>query len=331
MNTQNQLMSLEEVNQLIDAGHILAVAAHEDVLKQLHKGNWIGGSIPYFMDKDGGTIDYTQVFVTDVTDIITDFKIKTYTEDTVTTTMLEERYTNGFSLIILPAFSAVHQTYALKIGEQSTLFDRPIIGWVAGTLLEEIGRITPKIINGLTGNVVENEAVVLHGQLPSNKYAEVNLINIYEQGDGATFTFEEDAFNCIFCNINGQPANLAQYYVDNNIALDLPLVADYAGASINISIKHLNEQGRNISFLGPVLKGKEYRVAKPVEDKFASLSALIPEDVKPIAFSCNCAINYAQMNMKNKFTGKLKGPFTFGEIAYILVNQAMVTLSIRDY
>ncbi|MFK7799830.1 MAG: hypothetical protein AB8E82_20410 [Aureispira sp.] len=331
MSTQNRLMSLNEVNQLIDAGRVLTIAAHKDVLKQLQKGNWIGGSIPYFMDKDGGTIDYTQIFVTDVTDIITDFKIKTYTEDTVTTTMLEDRYTNGFSLIILPAFSSVHQTYALKIGDQPTLFDRPIVGWVAGTLLDEIGSITPNVVNGATGEVFENGAVVLHGALPDSKYAEVDLVNIYEQGDGDTFTFEEDAFNCIFCNINGQPANLAQYYVDNNIDLDLPLVADYAGASINISVKHLNEQGRNISFLGPVLHGKEYRVAKPVEDKFNSLCTLLPEDVTPIAFSCNCAINYAQMDMEHKFTGALKGPFTFGEIAYILVNQAMVTLSIREY
>jgi hypothetical protein len=331
MNTKNQLMQLDEVKQLIDAGHVLSVAAREDVLHQLPKGNWIGGTIPYFMDKDGGTVDYTQIFVTDVTDIITSFQIKTYTEETVTTTMLEDRYENGFSLIILPAFSAIHQTYALKIGDQPTLFDRPVAGWVAGTLLEEIGSLMPQVFNGLTGDISENMAVVLHGELPNNKYAEVDLINIYEQGAGDTFTFEEDAFNCIFCTINGQPANLAQYYVDNKIDLDLPLVADYAGASINISVKHLNEQGRNISFLGPVLKGKEYRVAKPVEDKFAALCALIPEDVTPIAFSCNCAINYAQMDMESKFTGQLKGPFTFGEIAYILVNQAMVTLSIRDY
>ena len=329
MNNQNKLMPLDAVNQLIDAGHVLSIAGHEALLKQLRKGNWIAGTTPYFMDKDGGGIDYTQVFVTDITPIVTNFKVKNYTEDTVVSTMLENRYKNGFSIIVLPAFSAIHQSYALQASEQITLFDQPIMGWISGIHLDEIGQQSPKVVDGSTGEVFENRAVVLHGELPDNQYAEVDIINIYEQGDGATFTFEENAFKFTSCKVNGEQVDLADYYKTNNIDSTLPLVANYAGASINISIESVNE--KDVSFFAPLLKGREYKVAKPIEDKYTTFCALLPKDETPIIFSCNCILNYVHIGMQNKFAGELKGPFTFGEVAYILVNQTMVTLSIKNF
>lgn len=331
MNTQNKLMPLGAVNQLIDAGHVLSIAGHEELLRQLHKGNWMAGTTPYFMDKDGGGVDYTQVFVTDLTDIVTNFKIKTYTEDTVTSTMLEDRYDNGFTLIVLPAFSSIHQTYALQAGEQTTLFDKPVMGWIAGIHLEKIGQESPKVIDGSTGEVFENRAAVLHGELPSTQYAELDIVNIYDQGDGDTFTFEENTFKCTTCMINGKSTNLADYYKTNNVDSTLPLVANYAGASINISIESISEEAHSVSFFAPLLKGREYKVAKSVEDKYTTFCALLPKDETPIIFSCNCILNYVHIGMQNKFAGDLKGPFTFGEVAYILVNQTMVTLSIKDF
>jgi hypothetical protein len=322
-------MPLEAVNQLIDAGHVLTIAGHEELLRQLHKGNWMAGTTPYFMDKDGGGVDYNQVFVTDLTDIITNFQVKTYTEETVTSTMLEDRYDNGFSLIILPAFSSIHQTYALQAGEQASLFDKPIMGWIAGIHLEKIGQESPKVIDGSTGEVFENRAAVLHGELPSDKYAELDLINIYDQGAGDTFTFEENAFKFTNCMVNGKPTNIAHYYKENKIDSTLPLVANYAGASINVSIESVNEE--DVSFFAPLLQGREYKVAKSVDDKYTTFCALLPKDETPIIFSCNCILNYVHIGMQNKFAGNLKGPFTFGEVAYILVNQTMVTLSIKNF
>jgi len=43
----NQLMSLPEVNALVRDNHIMVLAANENVLAQIEKGRWIGGTIPY--------------------------------------------------------------------------------------------------------------------------------------------------------------------------------------------------------------------------------------------------------------------------------------------
>ena len=47
------LKSIPEVNQMIAEGKALLLAGSEEALSQLSKGNWIGGTIPYFMDEDG--------------------------------------------------------------------------------------------------------------------------------------------------------------------------------------------------------------------------------------------------------------------------------------
>jgi hypothetical protein len=47
------LKSIPEVNQMIAEGKPLLLAGSEEALSQLSTGNWIGGTIPYFMDEDG--------------------------------------------------------------------------------------------------------------------------------------------------------------------------------------------------------------------------------------------------------------------------------------
>ncbi len=324
-------MAIDAANALIEAGHVLTIAGHEELLQQLQKGNWIGGTTTYFMDKEGGGVNHEKIFVTDLTDIVTSFKIKAYEEATITTDLLEDRYENGFSYLILPAFASIHQTYGLQAGEQSTLFDRPLMGWIAGVHLDEIGKITPKVIDGSTGMFFENRGCTLHGALPATQYAEIDIVNIYQQGQGDTFTFQEDGFGCTSCLINGKPANLADYYKENNINADLPLVANYAGASINVSIQQINEEEHHVAFFAPVLKGRAYKVAQPIEDLYTVFCKELPEDSSAVIFSCNCILNYVHIEMEKKFAGDFRGPFTFGEIAYILVNQTMVTLSIKEY
>lgn len=328
--TINKSVLVETANKLIEAGRVLIIAGHEALLHQLKKGNWIGGTTSYFMDTDKGGFNDQEVFVTDLTDIVCNFKIKSHEEDTITTTMLEDRYNNGFSYLILPAFSSIHQTYALEAGEQPKLFDHPIIGWVSGIHLDKIGKETPKVIDGRTGTFFENKGCVLHGELPDAQYAELDLVNTYQQDDGDLFTFQENSFNCTTCFINGQPANLADYYTEHNINVTLPLVADYAGASINIGIESVNKEEQKVSFFAPVLKGKEYKIARPVEDLYSLFRKKLPKDSSSVVLSCNCIQNYIHMDMENRSAGDFRGPFTFGEIAYILINQTMVTLTIHE-
>jgi hypothetical protein len=49
-----------------------------------------------------------------------------------------------------------------------------------------------------------------------------------------------------------------------------------------------------------------------------------------VVFSCNCVLNYLYASLDGKKTGFFTGPVTFGEIAYILMNQTIVYLSIES-
>ena len=68
----------------------------------------------------------------------------------------------------------------------------------------------------------------------------------------------------------------------------------------------------------------EYRLAEPI----ANLAEFFGEEfaarkVKP-AFSCNCILNFLYAELEGKRTGEATGPITFGEIAYIQLNQTLV-------
>lgn len=50
------LMPVGEAAELIRSGKYLSIAGDEQALKQLPTGNWIGGTIPYFMAEQGGRL-----------------------------------------------------------------------------------------------------------------------------------------------------------------------------------------------------------------------------------------------------------------------------------
>lgn len=66
-----KLCNISEVNALIDAGKRLHVAGDEAVLAELHRGTWIGGTIPYFLTREGGVVDRNRVFVTELPESVT--------------------------------------------------------------------------------------------------------------------------------------------------------------------------------------------------------------------------------------------------------------------
>ncbi|CAA6798362.1 MAG: Unknown protein [uncultured Aureispira sp.] len=330
MNMKNELMSIEDVNVLINLGRVLVLAGDEALFAKLDVGNWIGGTIPCFMGENGGEVNYTDLFVTDFTNTVTNFSIKAYDAGEITTTMLRDRYSKGFSYLLLPAFSEVHQSYALNTRDAPTLFDVPMMGWITGVHLDNIATKPPKVINGKTGVISGAKGLVLHCELNEGTYAEVDIVNIYEQRESDKITFQEDSFSCSDCLINGVPANLADYYKKHKIDVSLPLVANYSGASINVSIEAIDEEEKRVSFFAPVLRGQEYSIAKPIDDLYATFSNALPQDISDSLCSCNCILNYANIKMENKLSGDYRGPFTFGEIAYVLVNQTLVTLSINN-
>jgi hypothetical protein len=76
--------SIEKVKELIAGKAPVIVAGDEALLRSLPKGNWIGGTIPYFMTPEGGQVSHTHAFVTEVPEFARSVRIvATYDEQTI--------------------------------------------------------------------------------------------------------------------------------------------------------------------------------------------------------------------------------------------------------
>jgi len=127
-----------------------------------------------------------------------------------------------------------------------------------------------------------------------------------------------------------KPGNLAAYINAAGIDVKLPLVADYNGAMINVSIRSVDDMKMSVDFFAPVFAGILYRFANPVEDYIQSFGQqLAGMKDAPVTLSCNCILNYLYAELEGKQTGRITGPITFGEIAYMLLNQTLVYLAIE--
>lgn len=207
-----------------------------------------------------------------------------------------------------------------------------MIGWISGIHLDNLGKVTPKVFDGSTGIVHEQDAIVMHVTIPQGKSVDVGIVNIFEQGEGDTLTFGTDGFSCTEVMDNGVKENFADYITRNKLDIRLPLVADYYGALINISFQEVEPSGE-VKFYTPVFTGIRYKHAKPIHDYAASFDKqLHKSDVREqnIAFSCNCILNYLYSGLEGNRTDPFVGPATFGEIAYQLLNHTLVYLLAQD-
>lgn len=328
--TQAQLLPVSQAQALIASGATLLIAGDETLLATLPKGRWIGGSIPYFMAESGGQVSQEQVFVHRLPDFITEIAIANYDVERLHH-VVEEAPDNGFSIIIIPAGSEIHTSFAQNAPNYPEMFLKPLIGWISGVHLSQLGQQTPKVFNGQTGTISDQDTVVLHAHLPDDMSASIGIINLFKQGDGDTFIFPETGFHAKTCLINGQNQNLADYLLSQKIDTRLPLVANYCGAMINVSFQGINESEREVNFYAPVFEGIEYKLAHPVPDYVSSFQSAMPGNLGEVAFSCNCILNFLYGELENKHTGKLCGPITFGEVAYQLLNQTMVYLTMERH
>jgi hypothetical protein len=133
----------------------------------------------------------------------------------------------------------------------------------------------------------------------------------------------------INCLVNGVETNLAAYINQHNIDIKLPLIADYSGAAINVSIKEVDLENGVVSFYAPVFKSKKYQFAKPIFDYIKKFEIDTLDIDTNLDFSCNCILNYLYGELENKKISNVKGPITFGEIGYQLLNQTLVTLQVE--
>jgi hypothetical protein len=323
------MYSKETVATMIVAGKNLLLAGDEKSLKGLPPGSWIAGTIPYFMGEQGGVFTQDQIYVTELPPYALKTEVRIYDETDIHQ-VYNDAPQHGFSVIIIPATSPTHFTFALNAPRFPGFATRPLIGWIAGTALNE-QNVEPKVFNGVRGEALENGAAVMHVELSERKLVEINIVNIFEQDEGDTITFPNDGFNATDVLINGQAKNFADYLLENAMDTRLPLVADLYGAMINTSFHSLNFAKRQVNFYAPVFAGFRYKLAKPVGDYVSHFLDEVPEGVGDnLIFACNCILNYLYAGLEGRKTAHFTGPVTFGEIAYQLLNQTMAYLTIED-
>lgn len=318
----------DKVRELVAAGRHLIIAGDEQLLRRLPRGNWIGGTIPYFMTPAGGQSSRAHLHVTEMPALAKGASIAVYDEASITRLGLDSPE-NGYSVVIVPHYSRLHQQYALEAPRYEQLFLKVVAGWIAGAHLDDSGRVAPKVVDGRTGNLFDSKAVALHVTLPSRYHAKVGIVNIFEQGDGQEIFFPSSGFEARECVVGGKRSRIDEALGAILTDIRWPLVANYCGTRCNVGIRDLDLANNLIRFWAPVFEGVSYRQAKPVPDYSGGFLAAIP-DVHTVAFSCNCVLNYVYGALEGRRTGSLEGPMTYGEIAYQLVNQTLVYIAVDE-
>jgi hypothetical protein len=324
------LCTPEEARERIEHGAALLLAGDESLLRQLPPGRWIGGTIPYFLGREGGTFSKDRLFVNEVPAVVESLRITAYDKESLGR-VYSDAPDNGFSFIIIPGMSEAHLSFALNAPAYPGFGAAPLIGWIAGVDLAELGRVSPKVVDGTSGVLLGDRAVVMHVTLSSDKSAEPGIVNIFEQGNGDTLRFPSTGFKVTDVLLGDRRVNFAHYIAEKNADSKLPLVADYCGAMINTSLQEVNVDTGEVVLYAPVFEGVEYRWAAPVNDYVKAFTSRVPSTSQDtVVFSCNCILNYLYSELEGKRTGPFVGPVTFGEIAYQLLNQTLVYLRIVD-
>jgi len=319
------LMTFDEVSKKIELGELLHIAGTESLLRKLPRGTWIGGSTEYFMTKEGGKVSGDLLFVTSFP--YSEYNVVTYDALGIEQ-VANDAYDHGFSIVIVPFDSEVHRAYAEKAADFENMFLKDIAGWVSGVNLGIPGQ-QPVAVEGSSPTVYTDRAVALHVKIPEDKNVMINIINIFEQDESSpVIEFTEEGFSAKHCLIDGKETVFADYIAQNSVDTKLPLVGDYSGAGVNISIKAI-EDGI-VQFYAPVFSGIRYRMAKNIGDyakAFRSHLAGISD--ASTVFSCNCILNFLYGELEGKNIEAFMGPITFGEIAFQLVNQTLVYVTVE--
>jgi len=316
------LKRVEEVETLLGSGRFLLLAGSEETLSRLPKGGWIGGTIPYFMASSGGKVSKDLVFVNELPSQVTGVELRRYGRDSLDH-IPADAPENGFTFLLVPGMSEVHIAYAHNAPNFEGIFMKPIIGWITGVHLDDLGIAKPKVFDGTAAS--ETEALALHCALEPGYMAKIGIVNLFTQGKDDDITFESEGFTVRDCVIRGRRLNLARHIRQNGIDTRLPLVANYCGAMVNVSVQSVGDE--EVILFAPVFRGVTYRFAEPIHDYVEAFESSLPKQVNPV-FSCNCILNFVYSELEGKRTKSMYGPVTFGEIAYVLLNQTLVYLEI---
>jgi len=315
----NKLFDIESASKIISSGQqILFIAGSRQALSRLPKGPWIGGTISYFTDPAGGTCDQEKVFIHALPEWIAPVpRIERLNLENVKE-VYQRIPSNGFALTIIPAFSKLHTSFAVDAPSYPDFATAPLVGWISGVHLDDLGKAAPAVIDGSTGEFMESEGVIAYVTLPDGHYADLGIVNLFRQGKGPAIKFPDGGFSASKAVIDGIEVDFAAWCREQDIDVRLPLVADYGGAMINVSFQTISAD--HVDFYAPVFPGCAYHQADPIDDYPTEFAKHAPEG--EIAFACNCILNYLYAELEGKVTA-IHGPATFGEIAYQLLNQTL--------
>ncbi|MCL2072602.1 MAG: hypothetical protein FWH18_01665 [Marinilabiliaceae bacterium] len=317
------LYTPKEVSKMILSGQNLMLAGDAKLLEQLPAGNWIGGGTPFFIQYPLNRItSFDKIFVNQLPDFVTNVEIKEYNADNIKN-IYNDGPQNGFTVIIMPYFSAVAQEYSLNAASFENFAARPVCGWISGQPLEVIMTQKSYVASGLNKGIYSDRGFAMHISLPDSKYAEIHIFNPYKQGNGDTITFEESTILVTDALINGKKRNFAEYLREIGYDMLMPLTANYSGAMINDVVCAIEVPVVPMS--APVFKHLDYKLAV-VDDNIVEASLMCEK----IVFSVTCIGNFLQPHICEQYLKQMNGPVVFGEIAYQQMGQTTVYVTIDD-
>ena len=319
--------TVDEVSALIKAGKALSLGGVAELLEQLPQGQWIGGTSPYFMAVEGGVIERERIFVEELPELLTASKVQTYGPEDLES-IPKDGFGNGFSVMVLPAFSEAHLQFAKDAPDIPGIFNKPLIGWVTGVHLDELGSVTPAVYDGTTGTRHENAGIVLHVELPESHGAVIDIINLFKPGNGPTLTFETDGWEVENVLVDGEKKNFAEYCRSIEHDVRLPLVVETYGSGINPCLQGIPEDDSAVKLYAPVFRGLEYRFADQLEGDYKTeFMKALKIETEGVCLGYNCVLNFVYSELEGVEL-PIGGPVTFGEIAYQLLNQTLAILKI---
>ena len=325
---KNLFLTVEAAADLVASGAVAFISGPEVLLRSLPKGRWIGGTTAYFITEAGGVVCEDRLFCA-----VFDEALRARTAILPADKLggvTEGRFRHGLTCIIAPALSETHQRYALEGPALPALYDQPVFGWVAGVRLEQTGTLLPKVFDGVTGLASCDGLATLWVELPLALEADLDIVNLFAEGDGDVISFMEAGFTVGDCLVNGRSVNFARYLSEGRLDTRSPLIADYAGAVINVSFQEIDADAGQVRLYAPVVPGVSYRLARSVDEHALPYAYAGPPEEAATMLSCNCILNFLYAGLEGRAAGGYLGPVTFGEFAYILLNQTLVRLAVFD-
>ena len=325
---KNKLYSKEQVIEFIKQGRIMHLCGNENTLKDLPKGNWVAGMSPYFMD-DVGKISDSKIYVDDFSFIAEDCEMATFDEVDIHEIAKRNKYSNGFIFMVLPIDSQVYYTFASHSLEYDHIYDNPVVGYVSSVHVEDYGKVQPKVAIGSESVLHADKAAVLYVKVSDRLRVRTEIMNLDTiDHDSAPVRFPKNSFIQGDCLIDGKPGKIANYLEEqkSRIGHYPQLITSQNGALVIRDIKSVDLNTGEVIFFSPAYESDTYYTVKYNNDYFATFNRRLGRKTDVIA-CMSCTSYFLQGDFEYRHID-FNGVYTFGEIAYQLLNKTIVTLEV---